>query len=79
MEIKEDIFMKTHRFDRNSWQRQTHRPHIRKFNRRGRKQQGAFKEIVKSYLHETPDEQELYPVNLPRHGRFWDNGYEDVG
>jgi hypothetical protein len=48
-------------------------------NRRRRKHQDTFKDILKDYSPESLDEVETYSVNLPQHGKYWDNGYEDVG
>ncbi len=37
-----------------------------------------FDFILEEILREEIKELDDYPVLLPRHGRFWDNGYEDV-
>jgi hypothetical protein len=38
-----------------------------------------FKKLLDTFLNEQSDEVEEFKVHLPRHGHFWDNGYEDVG
>lgn len=37
-----------------------------------------FDFLLEELLNEEIKEWDEYPVLLPRHGRFWDNGYEDV-
>lgn len=38
-----------------------------------------FDFLLEDLLKEETNEWDEYPVLLPRHGRFWDNGYEDIG
>lgn len=51
----------------------TQRPLVKK------KDRPEFDFVLEDLLKEETTEWDEYPVLLPRHGRFWDNGYEDVG
>lgn len=42
------------------------------------KERPEFDFILEEFLNAEAREWDEYPVLLPRHGRFWDNGYEDV-
>lgn len=37
-----------------------------------------FDFILEEYLKEAEMDEDEYQILIPRHGRFWDNGYEDV-
>lgn len=55
-----------------------HKSSMHDFSRRQRKKD-EFKNILETYLKEsTSDNLEEFRVILPKHGRFWDNGYEDI-
>lgn len=56
-----------------------YRPRLLKKNREGRSREREFQEMLEAYLAETAEDLESYPVRLPVHGQFWDNGYEDIG
>lgn len=38
-----------------------------------------FKKVLQEYLDDQNEDSEEFKVLLPKHGQFWDNGYEDVG
>lgn len=38
-----------------------------------------FRIMLESYLTETAEDLEEHQILFPKHGKFWDNGYEDVG
>lgn len=47
---------------------------------RKQRKKDEFKNILETYLKESTTENlEEFSVILPKHGRFWDNGYEDIG
>lgn len=37
-----------------------------------------FKKILEQTLNEQNEDWEEFKVLLPKHGHFWDNGYEDL-
>lgn len=37
-----------------------------------------FKQLFNKALSEKDEDWEEFRVLLPKHGRFWDNGYEDL-
>jgi hypothetical protein len=37
-----------------------------------------FDFYLEEFLNEESKDMEEYSILLPKHGRFWDNGYEDV-
>lgn len=41
--------------------------------------QEEFKKILGEILTDQNDDLEEFKILLPKHGHFWDNGYEDVG
>ena len=43
-----------------------------------KKDHSDFDFSLEEFLKEETREWDEYPILLPRHGRFWDNGYEDV-
>lgn len=45
---------------------------------RKKKDRLEFDFFLEEFLKEEAREGDEYPVLLPRYGRFWDNGYEDV-
>lgn len=78
MEIKEEIFMKiskTHNTNFDSFK------NMADLSRRSvvkKKDHPEFDFLLEELLIGEAKEWDEYPVLLPRHGRFWDNGYEDV-
>lgn len=38
-----------------------------------------FKKILGEILTDQNEDPEEFKILLPKHGHFWDNGYEDVG
>ncbi len=37
-----------------------------------------FRNVLQKLLDDQADEGEEFRVLLPKHGHFWDNGYEDL-
>ena len=37
-----------------------------------------FREILEQTMNETMDDPDEFRILLPKHGHFWDNGYEDL-
>jgi hypothetical protein len=37
-----------------------------------------FRNVLQTLLDDQVDEGEEFRVLLPKHGHFWDNGYEDL-
>jgi len=38
-----------------------------------------FKKVLEQTMSDQNDDWEEFRVLLPKHGHFWDNGYEDLG
>ena len=38
-----------------------------------------FRTVLEQVLGDQTEEGEEFRVLLPKHGHFWDNGYEDLG
>lgn len=49
-----------------------------KSKRNQRPKKSEFQEMLDAYLTEASEELETYPLHLPEHGPFWDDGYRDV-
>ena len=51
-----------------------------KFSERMRKRTKTkeFDQIMEKTLREMNEDLEEFRVLLPKHGKFWDNGYEDL-
>ena len=38
-----------------------------------------FKNVLETFLNDQSEETEEFRILLPKHGHYWDNGYEDIG
>lgn len=50
------------------------------FQRPARKKdmENDFQKILEQTLSDTQEDPDEFRILLPRHGHFWDNGYEDL-
>lgn len=42
------------------------------------REKSEFQKHLDAYLTEAAEELEDYSLNFPKHGIFWDDGYQDV-
>jgi|GEM_PF-6798314 len=47
--------------------------------RSAKKKADEFKKVLEQTMSDQNDDWEEFRVLLPKHGHFWDNGYEDLG
>lgn len=59
-------------------QSQKHDRYVPKISRKN-SSKNDFRKLLEGLMIEEKEEQEEFNVLLPKHGHFWDNGYEDVG
>ena len=68
-------FLKTHNSHFDSFKNKTNLPI---YSLLKKEDQSEFDFSLEEFLKEETRECDEYPVLLPRRGRFWDNGYEDI-
>ncbi len=49
-----------------------------RFSYKRDRRRSEFQELLESFMSESVEELEDYPLSLPQHGTFWDDGYNDV-
>jgi hypothetical protein len=67
--------LKTHHSDTNPFSQTSY-----SFSNASKRKKEAdeFKKVLDNLLSDQSEELEEFKLLLPKHGHFWDNGYEDI-
>jgi hypothetical protein len=72
------VFMKTLRADHSYSDLSKERNYLLPGSQKKKAKADEFRTILEQTMDDQNEDWEEFRVLLPRHGNFWDNGYEDL-
>lgn len=70
--------MSTTIIDNSHWEWSRNKDHPSSGSLKKKDKKSEFKKILEQTLNEQKEDLEEFRILLPKHGQFWDNGYEDL-